>query len=182
MNSIPTTYDGYRFKSRTEARYAAFFNQLKVPYIYEREGYALPSGLYLPDFWLPEQKVYIEVKGNDPTRLEEKLTEELSERLLIPVIIGVDLPSNNYSNLRCFLFSQNGSAGWSYWDILWCTDLRGKLTFKPKANSGTRSFYIAIDNGEGIGPAVFTDLAATPLPNTAFYPARSATFSKTDRW
>lgn len=46
-----TIYDGYRFRSRLEARWAVFFNALGVKYEYEPEGFVLPSGKsYLPDF------------------------------------------------------------------------------------------------------------------------------------
>lgn len=42
-----------------------FFNALGIKYEYEPEGYDLGNGLYyLPDFWLPEQDCWVEVKGN----------------------------------------------------------------------------------------------------------------------
>lgn len=54
MNTIKpkeTVYNGYRFRSRLEARWAVFFDALKVNYEYESEGFDLPSGnYYLPDF------------------------------------------------------------------------------------------------------------------------------------
>lgn len=49
--SIETVYNGVKFKSRTEARWAYLFDRLSVPWTYEPEGYELPSGeKYLPDF------------------------------------------------------------------------------------------------------------------------------------
>lgn len=51
IRSIPTEYNGYRFRSRLEARWAIFFDALGVDYEYEPEGFELPSGKrYLPDF------------------------------------------------------------------------------------------------------------------------------------
>lgn len=64
MKAIETVYDGYKFRSRLEARWAVFFNVLGVKYEYEKEGYDLDGTYYLPDFWLPEQKYWIEIKGN----------------------------------------------------------------------------------------------------------------------
>lgn len=55
MKAIETSYDGYLFRSRLEARWAVFFNKLGIKYEYEKEGYFLGNGVkYLPDFWLPE--------------------------------------------------------------------------------------------------------------------------------
>lgn len=49
--AIETRYQGYRFRSRTEARWAVFFRYLGLPWDYEPEGFELPGGTrYLPDF------------------------------------------------------------------------------------------------------------------------------------
>lgn len=51
IKPIETEYNGYRFRSRLEARWAVFFDALGVSYEYEPEGFELPSGKkYLPDF------------------------------------------------------------------------------------------------------------------------------------
>jgi hypothetical protein len=52
--ALPATYGGVLFRSRTEARWAVFLDALGVRWEYEREGYALPCGNYLPDFWLED--------------------------------------------------------------------------------------------------------------------------------
>lgn len=62
MKALETFFDGYRFRSRLEARWAVFFHTLQIAYSYESEGYDLDGTWYLPDFWLPEQNCYIEVK------------------------------------------------------------------------------------------------------------------------
>ena len=51
IKAIETIYNGYRFRSRLEARWAVFFDALGVDYEYEPEGFNLPNGgRYLPDF------------------------------------------------------------------------------------------------------------------------------------
>ena len=51
IKPIETQYNGLRFRSRLEARWAVFFDTLGVEYEYEPEGFELPSGArYLPDF------------------------------------------------------------------------------------------------------------------------------------
>lgn len=63
IKAIETTYKGYRFRSRLEARWAVFFDALGVPWEYEKEGFDLGDGIwYLPDFWLPKEQAWVEVK------------------------------------------------------------------------------------------------------------------------
>lgn len=64
IKAIETFYNGYRFRSRLEARWAVFFDHIGIKYLYEPEGYKLSDGtMYLPDFYLPESDSFFEVKG-----------------------------------------------------------------------------------------------------------------------
>jgi hypothetical protein len=63
LKTIETRYKGYLFRSRLEARHAVFFDALEIPWRYEVEGFDLGGIRYLPDFWLPHQDCWIEVKG-----------------------------------------------------------------------------------------------------------------------
>lgn len=73
IQAIETQYNGYRFRSRLEARWAVFFDTLGIKYEYEKEGYELgKEGRYLPDFWLPQVKMWGEVKPDQPTEDETK--------------------------------------------------------------------------------------------------------------
>jgi hypothetical protein len=73
IGAIETVYDGYRFRSRLEARWAVFFKTARIRYIYEPECFRMPTDgeLYLPDFYLPDVNmrttedkggIYVEVK------------------------------------------------------------------------------------------------------------------------
>lgn len=63
LKAIETVYNGYKFRSRLEARWAVFFDYLKIKYQYEFEGFDLgEAGWYLPDFCLVEDRVYVEIK------------------------------------------------------------------------------------------------------------------------
>lgn len=67
IKPVETKYRGYRFRSRLEARWAVFFDHLGVPWEYEREGFDLGKhGWYLPDFWLPKEQSWLEVKPDIP--------------------------------------------------------------------------------------------------------------------
>ena len=82
VKAIETRYNGTLFRSRTEARWAVFFDALGVRWEYEHEGYQLRSGPYLPDFWLPEVGggMFVEVKPERRPTAEEntKLFELVS--------------------------------------------------------------------------------------------------------
>ena len=59
---LPSWYRGVQFRSRMEARWAAYFDLLNLNWIYEPEGYELPSGNYCPDFQIND--MLLEVKPN----------------------------------------------------------------------------------------------------------------------
>jgi hypothetical protein len=63
MKAIDTIYNGYRFRSRLEARWAVFFDTLGVKYEYEKEGFEFDGIRYLPDFWIPHLKLWVEIKA-----------------------------------------------------------------------------------------------------------------------
>lgn len=80
MKAIETSYKGYKFRSRLEARYAVFFDAMGIKWRYEIEGFVLPSGeYYLPDFWLPEFNggMWVEVKAEEFTEEEKAKCYEL---------------------------------------------------------------------------------------------------------
>lgn len=82
IKPIETRYAGCHFRSRLEARWAVFFDAFDLQWQYELQGFHVPLRLslsdetteYLPDFWLPEWGLWVEVKG--------QLTEPECYRLL----------------------------------------------------------------------------------------------------
>jgi hypothetical protein len=69
LNPIQTRYGGRHYRTRAEARTAAFFHVCQLRFEYEKEGYWLEgAGKYLPDFWLPKPGLGYEVKSDVPDR------------------------------------------------------------------------------------------------------------------
>jgi hypothetical protein len=64
IKAIETRYKGCNFRSRLEARWAVFFDALGIKWEYEKEGYVVGNRTpYLPDFYLPDLRTWVEVKG-----------------------------------------------------------------------------------------------------------------------
>ena len=91
MKPIPTHWKGYFFRSRLEARWAVFLETLQLHWRFEPQGFELPSGRYLPDFFLrlhPEALAdhqpagsgyWVEIKPDgEPSDTEKRLLVELA--------------------------------------------------------------------------------------------------------
>lgn len=62
----PVWYANTYFKSKAEARWAVFFDALRLPWLYEPKPFTTSRGGYVPDFLLPTWDVWWEVKGAAP--------------------------------------------------------------------------------------------------------------------
>lgn len=88
IQAIKTRYGGYTFQSRTEARWAIFFNFLHMTYLYE--PYTLDLGgrkCYTCDFLLPYAKKWVEIKGTYPTNQEVEKAKALCSYTCMDVYI-----------------------------------------------------------------------------------------------
>lgn len=103
LQAIETVYNGYRFRSRLEARWAVFFDALDMRWEYEKEGYDLGIGWYLPDFWLTKRgrygweggeavSVWAEVKPERFTAIEIERCKRLVAMTQADCIMLVGLP------------------------------------------------------------------------------------------
>ena len=75
MKAIQTTYKDYLFRSRLEARWAVFFDEIGIKWEYEYEGYTDGKTYYLPDFYFPDYELHGEIKpiGHDDKDLNKWL-------------------------------------------------------------------------------------------------------------
>lgn len=73
--ALPTTYRDTRFRSTLEADWAATFDAFGEGWYWEYEPAAVQVGeiSYRPDFHLPEQRVWCEVKGPHGLRVDKPL-------------------------------------------------------------------------------------------------------------
>lgn len=94
LKPINTTYKGYNFRSRLEARWAVFFDSLGIEWEYEFEGYNLDGIKYLPDFYLPTfcGGMYVEVKPKALTPFEFEKAERLARISGKEVWLAIGVP------------------------------------------------------------------------------------------
>lgn len=123
MKAIETRYRDFRFRSRLEARYAVFFDALQVEWLYEYEGYELDEDRYLPDFWLPKLKIFVEIKGEFPNDREVRLCRKLQWYTDRMVLLCYGLPNENNGWLLAWDHVQNiPIETWADWANLVDTD------------------------------------------------------------
>ena len=70
IRAIPIEYNGIRYRSLLEAKWALFFDILGVEFLYECDKYKLGDISYIPDFYIPHLGIFIEIKGTTPKRIE----------------------------------------------------------------------------------------------------------------
>lgn len=100
IQAIETRYKGYRFRSRLEARWAIFFDTLGIRWEYEVEGFEIighqnTKTQYLPDFWLPQKRWFVEVKpsGIDPEDFGKTMAAAAHGDLAVLLLWGSDFES-----------------------------------------------------------------------------------------
>ncbi len=97
IKPIETVYNGYRFRSRLEARWAVFFDALGVKYEYEPEGFLTEDGTtYLPDFFVRDWNCYVEVKGDrDGAAAELIKAVRFVDKSINRVLVLSDIPDGS---------------------------------------------------------------------------------------
>ena len=93
IKPIETKYNGFRFRSRLEARWAVFFDMIGLKYEYEIEGFEMNGIRYLPDFYIPSLDRWFEIKAKPLSEYEMKKCEEFcfnkdNENIKFSVLVG----------------------------------------------------------------------------------------------
>lgn len=119
---IQTYYNGYKTRSRLEARWLYFFDLMGLKYQYEPEGIEDKTGLrYLPDVYLPTLNCYVEIKSAhikdtpEGKAAEQKLSTFFGD---FDQPIGLILYGDPYeyeARCRCVTESSSGDCVGSEW-------------------------------------------------------------------
>jgi hypothetical protein len=103
IKPIETIYNGYRFRSRLEARWAVFFDAMGIEYKYEPEGFEIDGIKYLPDFYLPDADRWVEIKGKKLSKEEVEKCErfcEAQDKDGVKFTIFIGQPAENIIGLK----------------------------------------------------------------------------------
>lgn len=122
LKAIETEYRGCTFRSRLEARWAVFFDEMGWVWQYEPEGYDcrwrlhqyVPADCwptddtfrYLPDFFLPDLNTFVEVKV--------KMDDEQLDRFLNAAAYLSDYGYKNPSVLLLCDFRSTPNSDWTF--------------------------------------------------------------------
>lgn len=137
IKSLPSTYRGVLFRSRLEARWAALFDSYAIKWAYESEGFATPSGNYLPDFFLPDFNYYVEVKPG-PLMHDEIAICSVSEQTGAKFLI-LDSP---IVQCRAYVFVEYAGMYWN--DMCWCSS----CSIDGSSEEKIGAFYTGISGGD----------------------------------
>ncbi len=143
---IETTYNGLTFRSRLEARWAVFFDKLGVRYEYAKQSFHFtvfdaertelrPTG-YIPDFWLPDLALWVEIKPWSMQGFGEAAGKArgLAIETKQPVLLTLGSPQPNAFQDKAYqavlfrpverwpLFARNfrDLAGYAIFNLRWC--------------------------------------------------------------
>lgn len=123
---LPSRYKGVLYRSRTEARWAVFFDAAKISVEYEPEGYTLNGNPYLPDFYAPALETFFEVKGSDPTQAEIAKALALNAHTGKRVLFLVRSPSQEgyladpETGEKRGMLARCRDCGIGYWQVYSC--------------------------------------------------------------
>lgn len=128
IKAIQTEYNGLKFRSRLEAKWAVFFDTAKIRYEYEPEGYETEDGeRYLPDFYLPDFDLYVEVK-RDTEAGRKEIIEKCKSFIqwggkIKMILILSDIPGDTVDGgkwafpVLCWEYDSVAFRYWTFWYV-----------------------------------------------------------------
>lgn len=123
IEAQPTWFHSTLYRCQIEARWAMFFEHMDIAFAYEQEYFVLGDLPYLPDFWLPKQDCWVEVKGALPVEKARRKALRLAAHTNRNVYIFYGpIPEPNpqlrsWYTTSSMVFFPDGSEDDAYW---WC--------------------------------------------------------------
>lgn len=178
LKAIETVYRGYRMRSRLEARWAVVLNALGAQWTYEPEGFDLDGLRYLPDFWISDWNMYVEIKPDveitDEARDKAGRLNEISGKQVL--LIAGQPWHGEYKTLLWKVWDESGQfapmGGWEFGNCRKC----------PAPWMGNECFgafsLASCDCTHDKYPLIGD---ASDVVSAAFYKARSERFEQGER-
>lgn len=113
---IITAYGDEIFASRTEARWAAFFDALHISWLYEPWTVNIEMPGYTPDFFLSTLQTWVEIKGEPPSIRQIEKLRRLAVVTELPAYLlwGVCAPSRGEAESGAIYASPTGEWWGAY--------------------------------------------------------------------
>ena len=138
IKAIQTEYNGIKFRSRLEARWAVFFDTAKIRYEYEPEGYETEDGTrYLPDFYLPDFDAYVEVKRDTEDGIKEVIGKcdkaivwggEIKKIIILSDVPQGESVDGGMWHFPCVYWREDSTC-WGWWFFCDCGAKDGEPIF-----------------------------------------------------
>ena len=141
LKAIETVYRGCRFRSRTEARWAVFFDHIWIRWSFEQQGYQLQDGTrYLPDFEFHDQKLFVEVKPGEPTDEEQNICRRLAKESgnAVAILGGSPYQERGEATYQAWLYSARFPQGQDGWRFATCHQCGTAALILPLVHSNLR--------------------------------------------
>lgn len=147
IKAIPTTYRGIQMRSKLEARAAAMLDRWEVKWVYEAEGFDLDGVWYLPDFWLPELKAFLEIKGtlDDSLRKPEALARHVPYDTVVLLASAEDIQeweATRLENGRTSITRYDRVGNHDRWEFVHCGQC-GRTDVLREGRSHCHRIYLA---------------------------------------
>lgn len=139
IKAEPTLYRGILFRSRLEAKWAILMDFIGIAFRYEPKRFKTEAGYYLPDFWLPDMAVWLELKpstmsgpSHDECRKAQSVADQ--ERRPCFIVCGFPIKEDGYNEASLFLPNQ-GPVNFTIQDLLWTISYSDRLMYSAVAIS-----------------------------------------------
>lgn len=160
----PTIYRGILFRSRLEAKWAIMMDFIGINFVYEPKRFKTELGYYLPDFWLSDLGVWLELKPSTmsgPSFEECRKAQSVSDQERRPcfIVCGFPISEDGYNEGTLFLPGVK-PVNFTVQDLLWSVSRPDRLLYSAAAMSaesrlhwmdsrpvGEELFKMLVENG-----------------------------------
>ena len=123
MEAKQTIYNGVCYRSRLEAKWAMMFDVVGIDFVYEYKQMLTIEGLYLPDFYMHDLRLWVEVK---PSINTGPLPEEISKLKSVCdyhnefgfIVCGFPSPKDNGVRVILFCPGMEPTRFYLHWDVV----------------------------------------------------------------
>jgi hypothetical protein len=112
-----TWYNNCWYRSKLEARWAIFFDELQLTTLYEPRTFGFRGRQYTPDFWIADWKCYVEIKPINSRSWDIQPLRRLARlRSKCAVLLIMGQPSLEDYEVRFFRWNdtRDGSGRWVF--------------------------------------------------------------------